>query len=68
MAAELEPFEAHNPSVRGHHGGDTSSGRALELNIGGTLRPWIPQSWREEGGPITFAGDAHTTDALAGNC
>jgi histidinol phosphatase-like PHP family hydrolase len=44
------------------------SGRALELNIGGPLRPWIPQWWSEEGGrAITFASDAHTTDALAGN-
>jgi histidinol-phosphatase (PHP family) len=44
------------------------SGRALELNIGGPLRPWIPQWWSEEGGrAITFASDVHTTDALAGN-
>jgi histidinol-phosphatase (PHP family) len=26
------------------------SGRALELNVGGRLRPWIPQWWSEEGG------------------
>jgi histidinol-phosphatase (PHP family) len=44
------------------------SGRALELNVGGPLRPWIPQWWSEEGGrAITFASDAHTTDALASN-
>jgi hypothetical protein len=44
------------------------SGGALELNIGGPLRPWIPQWWSEEGGrAITFASDVHTTDALAGN-
>ena len=44
------------------------SGRALELNVGGPLRPWFPQWWREEGGrAITFASDAHTTDALASN-
>jgi hypothetical protein len=44
------------------------SGKALELNVGGPLRPWIPQWWSEEGGrAITFASDAHTTDALAGN-
>jgi hypothetical protein len=31
-------------------------------------QPWIPQWWSEEGGrAITFASDAHTTDALAGN-
>jgi hypothetical protein len=44
------------------------SGRALELNVGGPLRPWIPQWWSEEGGrAITLASDAHTTDALANN-
>jgi histidinol-phosphatase (PHP family) len=26
------------------------SGRAFELNVGGFLRPWIPQWWSEEGG------------------
>jgi histidinol-phosphatase (PHP family) len=42
--------------------------RALELNIGGPIRPWIPQWWREEGGrAITIASDAHITDWLAGN-
>jgi histidinol-phosphatase (PHP family) len=40
----------------------------LELNVGGPLRPWIPQWWSEDGGrAITFASDAHTTDALASN-
>jgi histidinol-phosphatase (PHP family) len=44
------------------------SGRALELNIGGPLRPWIPQWWSDEGGrAITFASDAHTTVASASN-
>lgn len=44
------------------------SGRALEVNVGGRLRPWIPQWWSEEGGrAITLASDAHTTDALANN-
>lgn len=42
--------------------------RALELNVGGPIRPWIPQWWAEEGGrAITFGSDAHTTDWLAGN-
>jgi len=42
--------------------------RALELNIGASLRPWIPQWWREEGGrAITIASDAHTPDRLGGN-
>lgn len=44
------------------------SGRALELNIGGPIRPWIPQWWREEGGrAITIASDAHAPDWLASN-
>jgi histidinol-phosphatase (PHP family) len=37
------------------------SGRALELNVGGPIRPWIAQWWSEEGGrAITLASDAHT--------
>ena len=45
-----------------------STGRALELSIGVSIRPWIPQWWREEGGQaITIASDAHTTDQLGGN-
>jgi histidinol-phosphatase (PHP family) len=44
------------------------SGRALELNIGGPIRPWIPQWWQEEGGrAVTIASDAHTPEWLAGN-
>jgi histidinol-phosphatase (PHP family) len=44
------------------------SGRALELNIGGLIRPWIAQWWSEEGGcAITLASDAHTPEGLAGN-
>jgi histidinol-phosphatase (PHP family) len=45
-----------------------NSGRALELNVGGPIRPWIPQWWAEEGGQaITFGSDAHTPLGLAGN-
>jgi histidinol-phosphatase (PHP family) len=44
------------------------TGRALELNIGTAIRPWIPQWWREEGGQaLTIASDAHTPDRLGGN-
>ncbi len=43
------------------------SGRALELNTR-RLWSWVPQWWAEEGGTaITFASDAHTPEALAGN-
>ena len=42
--------------------------RALELNIGGPIRPWIPQWWREEGGrALTIASDAHTADWVGRN-
>lgn len=45
-----------------------SSSRTLELNIGGPIRPWIPQWWREEGGrTVTFASDAHTPDDVGSN-
>lgn len=44
------------------------TGIALELNIGGPIRPWVPQWWREEGGrAITFGSDAHTADSVASN-
>jgi histidinol-phosphatase (PHP family) len=44
------------------------TGRALELNVGASIRPWVPQWWREEGGrAITIASDAHTPDRLGGN-
>ncbi len=45
-----------------------TSGRALEMNVRGWLRPWIPQWWSEEGGrAVTFGSDAHTEDRLANN-
>jgi histidinol-phosphatase (PHP family) len=45
-----------------------ASGRALEMNVGGQLRPWIPQWWSEEGGrAVTFGSDAHEPSPLAGN-
>lgn len=44
------------------------SGRALELNTRGWLRPWIPRWWSEEGGQaVSFGSDAHTEDLLANN-
>ncbi len=44
------------------------TGRALELNVGELIRPWIPQWWREEGGrAITMASDAHAPERLGGN-
>src|SRR5829696_9525767 len=60
----LEPLRMFRQAMRAVAG----SGRALELNIGGPIRPWIAQWWAEEGGrAITFGSDAHTTDWLAGN-
>ena len=44
------------------------SGRALEMNTGKGLRPWIPQWWAEEGGrAVSFGSDDHGTDGLAAN-
>ena len=45
-----------------------SSGRALEMNTGRPLRPWIPQWWAEEGGrAVSFGSDDHATTGLAAN-
>ncbi len=45
-----------------------ASGRALEMNTGRPLRPWIPQWWTEEGGrAVSFGSDDHNTIGLAGN-
>jgi histidinol-phosphatase (PHP family) len=44
------------------------SGRALEMNTGRPLSPWIPQWWAEEGGrAVSFGSDDHRTDGLAAN-
>src|SRR5829696_5587618 len=53
----LEPLRMFRQAMRAVAG----SGRALELNVGGPIRPWIAQWWSEEGGrAITLASDAHT--------
>ena len=45
-----------------------ASGRALEMNTGRSLRPWIPQWWAEEGGrAVSFGSDDHATHGLAAN-
>jgi histidinol-phosphatase (PHP family) len=45
-----------------------ASGRALEMNTGRPLRPWIPQWWSEEGGrAVSFGSDDHNTAGLAAN-
>ena len=39
-----------------------ASGRALEMNTGRPLRPWIPQWWADEGGrAVSFGSDDHNT-------
>jgi histidinol-phosphatase (PHP family) len=44
------------------------SGRALEMNVGATIRPWVMQWWSEEGGhAITFGSDAHESEGVGGN-
>jgi len=45
-----------------------ASGRALEMNTGRPLRPWIPQWWADEGGrAVSFGSDDHNTNGLAAN-
>jgi histidinol-phosphatase (PHP family) len=45
-----------------------ASGRALEMNTGRPLRPWIPRWWAEEGGrAVSFGSDDHATAGLAAN-
>lgn len=45
-----------------------SSGRALEMNTGQSVRPWIPQWWAEEGGKaVSFGSDDHTGTTGAAN-
>jgi histidinol-phosphatase (PHP family) len=45
-----------------------ASGRPLEMNTAGRLRPWIPQWWAEEGGrAVSFGSDDHETEGLAAN-
>lgn len=44
------------------------SGRALEMNVGGQLRSWIPRWWSEAGGrAISFGSDSHEAPRLAAN-
>lgn len=42
--------------------------RALELNVGGPIPPWIPHWWSEEGGQaISFGSDSHEPIEVARN-
>jgi histidinol-phosphatase (PHP family) len=44
------------------------SGRALEMNVGGRIRPWLLLWWSEEGGrAITFGSDAHQPEWIGRN-
>ena len=44
------------------------SGRALELNVGGTIRPWVALWWSDEGGrAVTFGSDAHRPEWVGRN-
>ncbi|MGI8868068.1 MAG: PHP domain-containing protein [Mycobacteriales bacterium] len=67
---EIGPFDPKRFEGSFRHAMRTlaHSERALEMNVGGPLRPWIPQWWSEEGGrAITFGSDAHQPHRLAGN-
>lgn len=66
--AEHGPFD-HRPFEEGFREAMrtiASSGRALEMNTGRTVRPWIPRWWAEEGGrAVSFGSDDHATAGLA---
>jgi len=75
-AARSWPVEEHGPfdhtrfedGFRQAMRALAASGRALEMNTGRPLRPWIPQWWAEEGGrAVSFGSDDHATDGLAAN-
>lgn len=75
-AARYWPTEEHGPfnhllyedGFRQAMRAIASSGRALEMNTGRPLRPWIAQLWAEEGGrAVSFGSDDHVTTGLAAN-
>ena len=73
-AARYWPTERHGPfdprpfeeGYRQAMRAIAGSGRALEMNTGHGLRPWIPQWWTEEGGrAVSFGSDDHLSHGLA---
>lgn len=73
-AARYWPTEQHGPfdprvfedGFRQAMRAIAASGRALEMNTGHALRPWIPHWWADEGGrAVSFGSDDHNTDRLA---
>lgn len=75
-AVRYWPLEGHGPfdprpfedGFRQAMRAIAASGRALEMNTGRPLRPWIPQWWAAEGGrAVSFGSDDHSTDGLAAN-
>ena len=75
-AARSWPVEEHGPfdhrrfedGFRSAMRAIAASGRALEMNTGRPLRPWLPQWWAEEGGrAVSFGSDDHVTTGLAAN-
>lgn len=73
-AARYWPTEQHGPfdprvfedGFRQAMRAIAASGRALEMNTGHALRPWIPHWWADEGGrAVSFGSDDHHTDGLA---
>jgi len=69
-AAPAEPFDPHDFEEEFRHAmrAVAQSGRALEMNVGATIRPWLMQWWSEEGGQaITFGSDAHEPERVGRN-
>jgi histidinol-phosphatase (PHP family) len=66
--ADAGPFDVHAFEDEFRHALRVlaDSGRALEVNTRGALRPDLVRWWREEGGQaVTFGSDAHDPTGLA---
>lgn len=68
--AQAGPFDPYDFEEEFRHAmrAVAQSGRALEMNVGPTIRPWLMQWWSEEGGQaITFGSDAHEPERVGRN-
>ncbi len=68
--AQAGPFDPYSFEEEFRHAmrAVARSGRALEMNVGATIRPWLMQWWSEEAGQaITFGSDAHEPEQVGRN-
>jgi histidinol-phosphatase (PHP family) len=65
---QAEPFDVHTLEGEFRHALHVlaASGRTMEVNTRGQLRPDLARWWRDEGGEtVTFGSDAHDPTGLA---